>query len=222
MKTVVLFRVLAVTLAFFAMGGIASAVTINVSTGIGLTTAGQPDPYWTVGGGTLSSVAPAQLLTPNAPNWFGIGVYTGWATAWVANDSNSQWIGVTAANVSNGSFYTYFRTFNLTGINLSTVSLSGSWAIDDAGYLFLNGYFVASFPDGNWRPLATFSVPVGSSEFEQGSNTLTMFMSFTDDYLEGARLYGQVTGAAVPVPASMLLFGPGLLGLIGIRRRLKK
>ena len=212
MRPTVLMRVLGPMLAVFAAAGSAHAVTIDLSTGLGLTTAGQPDTNWVVGGGTLTGVAPAQLLTPSAPNWFG---------DWVPNDANSQWIGVTAANVSNGYNYSYQRTFSLTPLSLSTVSLSGSWTIDDGGVLLLNGFLISSLGSGNWGSLTAFSVPSGSSFFNSGLNTLTVLMTYSDNYLEGARLQGQITGSAVPLPAAVWLFVPGLLAVIAIRRRLR-
>jgi hypothetical protein len=48
-------------------------------------------------------------------------------------------------------------------------------------------------------------------------------MTSTDNYLEGARLEGEVSGtlktSVVPVPGAVWLFGSGLISLIGLRRK---
>jgi uncharacterized delta-60 repeat protein len=147
-------------------------------TGFGLTNAGDPDPNWTVNG------KPAQLLTPSAANWYG---------GWLANGPNSNWIGVTASNPSNGPApYTFQVQFNLSSFNFSTVSLSGQWSVDDAGALKVNGHQIASLSGGNWGRLNPFALAAGSGYLNQGLNTLEITMTQTDNYLEGVRLEGVI------------------------------
>ena len=132
-------------------------------TGFGLTNAGDPDPNWTVNGN------PAQLLAPGAANWYG---------NWLANGPNSNWIGITASNASNGPApYTFQTQFDLSSFDLSTVSLSGQWSIDDAGTLTVNGHQIATLGSGNWGSLHPFALAAGSGYLNQGLNTLEITMT---------------------------------------------
>ena len=100
----------------------------NLSTGLNgsgnvITTSGVSDANWTVnqsGGGT----AAAQTVFPGSPDW---GPPGGGETGWVANDNNSDWIARDASTPyqSQGiATYSFYRTFDLTGYDLSTVIIS--------------------------------------------------------------------------------------------------
>jgi hypothetical protein len=99
------------------------------------------------------------------------------------------------------------------------VSLSGSWAIDDEGTLYLNGNLLGSLGDGCWESLTAFSAP--SSDFVAGENTLSIVGGATDNWVEGVRLEGDVTGVPLPDAVSTFgLLGVVLAGLAGLRRKL--
>jgi hypothetical protein len=114
--------------------------------------------------------------------------------SWLASGSTSAWIapqgdesddgdtnGAHASLCSGGALsvclaseYTYTTTFDLTGYDLSTVSISGQWATDNAGLgIYLNGTRVSTFatPDASfdWHP---FSFASGTVSFASGVNTL--------------------------------------------------
>ncbi|MGD9506410.1 MAG: PEP-CTERM sorting domain-containing protein [Syntrophobacteraceae bacterium] len=218
MKKLVGVMVIVLCVAMGASVAFATTSTIDISTGVGLTTAGEEDANWTVGGGFYSdwsertTVAAAQLLTSSAANWY---------SSWEANSSSSAWIGVTADNTGNGYLYSYQISFDLSDYDLSTVSISGKWAVDDAGVLMVNGRAIA-YLDSAYS-LQSFSLAVGSAYLNEGINTITILMTSTDNYLEGARLEGEVSGtlktSVVPVPGAVWLFGSGLISLIGLRRK---
>ncbi len=205
----------------------AQAITINLATGLDasntlITTGAQSDAHWTVDNPQGSSTTtPAQTVYPGNPNWFG---------GWLANGPNSTWIARDANTPANG-LGTYTRAFDLTGGDLSTVSITGSWAVDDTGILALNGQQIASLSAGAWGSLTPFSLAAGSSTaalLNQGQNQLTIrIIDPTDNFLEGVRLQGTLTGSnaptSVPEPTSTLsLLALGTLGAAStLKRKLK-
>ncbi len=101
--------------------------------------------------------------------------------------------------------YSFYRTFDLTGYNLAAVTLSGAWAIDDAGTLNLNGHQIASLGGGNTGALNSFSIAAGSPFLNPGLNTLSITITSDDQSLEGVRFEGSVS--TVPIPATSLFSG---------------
>jgi hypothetical protein len=203
----------ALLLAVFAP--LARADVINVSTGLDasnniITTGAVNDAHWTVTTNpTFSPTGIPQTVFPNnADSGF---------PSWVANDSKSDWIARNADHSNNGPApYTFTRTFDLAGLNPSTATLTGMWAIDDAGTLALNGHTLSTLAPGAWVALTAFSAP--SADFVQGLNTLTMTITSDDQFLEAARLQGSVTVAAVPEPSPILLGGVGALAFGALAR----
>jgi hypothetical protein len=185
------------------------AQVINVSTGI--------NPGWsydTTEWGVNGGTGVASIVTSSDADWYG---------GWVPNDANSSWI---AANPNNTAYNngTYSLSFSLSSSALSSVSLSGSWTIDDQGTLYLNGNLLGTLGNGNWGSLTPFSAP--SSDFVAGTNTLSIIGGPTDNYLEGVRLEGEVNGSpsapdssSFAVDAASLLLPLGLQGLRLLRNR---
>jgi len=172
-----------------------------------ITSGGLADVNWTVTNENTGALQAAETVYSNNADCYG---------GWAANGPNSDWIARNANVTNNGPApYTFYRTFDLTGYNLSTVSISGAWTVDDAGTLSLNGITLATLGDGNWGSLASFSVPTGSSDFVQGLNTLAITITYDDEYLEGVRLQGTLVGtSAVPEPSTLIM--SGTMTLIGL------
>ena len=94
--------------------------------------------------------------------------------AWISATGASSWIGPASDNALNGpgGQYVYRTTFDLTGIDPGSVSISGMWAADDFGAeILINGTSEGSATwnsPGYWS-FETFTVTSG---FVDGINTL--------------------------------------------------
>jgi hypothetical protein len=194
----------------------ADPITINLATGLDasnnlITTGGAPDAHWTVRGN------PAQVVVPGSGD-------SGFPD-WIANGPNSAWIARNANDAFGNGLDTYTRTFDLTGFNPATASITGFWTLDDGGTLSLNGHLIGTLDASTtpWFSFHAFSVPAGSPFFNPGVNTLQISITQTDTFLEGVRLQGTLTAeaAAIPEPTSVVLFGLALVGgaLCAWRRR---
>jgi hypothetical protein len=73
----------------------------------------------------------------------------------------------------------------------------------------LNGNLLDSLGNGNWGSLFAFSAP--SSDFVAGVNTLSIVGGPTDNYLEGVRLQGDITGAVTAVPEPTTIISGAML-----------
>jgi hypothetical protein len=92
------------------------------------------------------------------------------AGPWLANSATSKWIGPRFfTDVSAAGDYTYATSFDLTGFDLNSVTISGQWASDNVGAdILING--VAT---GNTSPVFTeFSNFTITSGFVAGLNSL--------------------------------------------------
>ncbi len=207
---------------FFLMGSIlllagnSFALTINFATGQdssgNIQTSGNSlDANWTASNGGPS--VPTYVTTSSNPDWYG-----NWADI---VSSKSSWIAPFPNNAFGNGDYFYTYTFNLSGYNLATAVFTGmQFTQDDSGIVRLNGNALASESTGGGAYSFTpFSVPAGY--LVSGVNTLTVTQNGTDDYLEAMRFEGTLSVNSVPVPATLLLFAPGLAGLAAIRRRFK-
>jgi hypothetical protein len=97
------------------------------------------------------------------------------AAYWFANSATSKWI-APAANENfpgagtphPGGNYTYRLSFDLTGFDFSTASITGKWGVDNSGAIRLNGVSTG-IGSPSYNPLIPFTI---SSGFHAGINDL--------------------------------------------------
>lgn len=127
---------------------------------------------------------------------------------------------------------TFTFSFDLTGYDLLTASLSGLWGVDNVGSVSLNGILISSLQAermSNFTSLTAFS-NLTPWFLLQGANNL-VFNVTNRGSIGAFRAAGEVSAdllqpppappAEVPAPASLVLVGLGLAGL-GFRKRPKK
>lgn len=156
------------------------------------------------------TLAPAVVDRNNGP-------CTGLDTWYVS--ANSCWIWFDKAASSRDVTYIFRLSFDLTGLDHTTATMSGYAAADDFFSIFLNGAQIAQFDGpGLFSNLHSFNTPVG---FIAGLNHLDFAVAGTG-YADGL-LVERLTGQAavlVPEPAVAILLALPLLILgAGARRR---
>ncbi len=146
---------------------------------------------------------------------------------WLPDDAHSAWIGFKdSGDTRPYATHDIETTFNLSGYDYTTATLTGSWVGDQDGSLYLNGHLIDSVADGNWNytggnnPTA-FDI---TSDFVSGINTLDFQVTFPDGF-DGLRVE-PMTLTATPnrsVPdggEAALLLSMGLLGMGWLRRKI--
>jgi len=146
------------------------------------------DPHYTLIAVPIGSTTDIRVLT-SAGGYPVVG-------AWIGDNLLSAWIGPNNDSDATGPDieYIYRTTFNLSGFNLPTASLTGQWAADNEGSnILLNG-----LPTGNagagfnfWSP---FTISTG---FKAGENTLD-FIVHNGGGPTGLRV--EFTGAVLFLP----------------------
>jgi hypothetical protein len=213
---------LAASLLLLGATGSAQADPITSLFNTGVNASGTPlpdntigDPHYTltiVPGGSTTT-----LRVRTSASGFPIPPYNG-------DDSLSAWIGPNNDSALDGPVgaYTYHTTFNLTGFNPATASISGVWSTDNEGLdILINGVST-----GNSIPSATsytsfHSFSIGSG-FLAGINTLD-FVVNNDGGPTALRV--EMTGTAtplataVPEPHSLILLSLGAGGIWAYCRR---
>jgi PEP-CTERM motif len=155
--------------------------------------------------------------------------------AWLADNSTSAWIAPLIPNAGrfggvNGATYDYRTTFDLTGFNPATASISGQWSTDDTGLnILINGGSTGQTTPGS--SFGSFTDFIITSGFIPGINTLDFLVSNLDadccSYPTGFNPTGlrvELTGTAdlaTPLPATwtMMLAGLAVFGFAACRRK---
>lgn len=204
------------------------------STSGGLAAQSAADPHWTVCSTTPTSSAPTAPCG-TAPVAAMVVTKSSQPGVWATNPA-SQWIGPKALeSVGSGGndpagYYEYQTSFDLTGLDPGSASLSGSFAVDNCVVqVFINGTATGIANTGvctssaNLTGFLTFNIGSG---FISGVNTLTFVMqNGTGGAGNPSGLNVLVSGnanpLAVPEPAAFGLLGLAFFGLGGLwlRRR---
>ena len=144
---------------------------------------------------------------------------------YVPNDSDSAWIWQDSDGSPNGIHRTFRTTFDLSGFDPSTASISGSWTADNYGRdILINGISTGQITSrGNeaFKVLTDFSIDSG---FVSGLNTLDFVVDdaggvagFRVDNISGTAEESDPKSVPEPTSVVALLTVGGLAA--GLKRR---
>lgn len=206
---------------------LASAQTINISTGVDA--AGTPlaygsvDPFWTIS--TQGNPFTAALVMYPAGMCCNMSTVDETRARWIT-DVTSPTSATTGWGV--GPTAILRRQFDLTGYDLASVAINGEWRFADYfgdlnhGF-FLNGarLFGVTGSISNWDTDHAFSVNAG---FVAGVNTLEVRGYSINSTWDGLYVDAAVSGrllptTPVPEPSSIALVATGALALAAVARR---
>jgi PEP-CTERM motif len=156
-------------------------------------------------------------------------------TVWHAALGNSSYVSFNAATGPTSSFvapngdYIYNTTFDLASAGPGSTGTLSVLA-DDTVSVFLNNVLVqqSAGPMGPGNSYARCSdvapncitpLTFSFTGLVAGQNELTFDVKQVNLANEGLDFSGSVSNSSIPEPLSLVLFGTGLLGLVGVSRR---
>lgn len=202
---------------------------------------------------SLASAAPFTVYGSESPDKYLVfsEEYNAWATPvkvkspavpwtksgnWITFNNPDQAWPMGAGSGSLPGLYWYITAFDLAGFDPSTAMITGSWASDNSGALYINNFVISNgtvqlnddishFVGNNngFGALAPFEITSG---FLPGFNLLT-FLVQNDPYGDepGTNPTGLLVNIdkaeanPVPEPGTMVLLGTGLLGFVLFNKR---
>jgi hypothetical protein len=164
----------------------------------------------------LASSADANFPGPDA-----LVITNAWpiqAGTWAINGPNSRWIGASAAQQQNVDAaqgnapgnYTYQTTFDLTGYDLSKLSLVGAWAVDNSGADILVNGVSSGITTPSYLVLTPFTITSG---LIAGVNTLDFLV--VNDPTPANPTANNPAGMRVDLAAYLYLLDPVTLHITG-------
>ena len=141
-------------------------------------------------------------------------------TGYIANNSSSLWIWQQADGLAGNNTRTFRTTFDLTGFDPNTASITGQWAADDyLDAININGVSIGAIPSNppstNYSSFTSFTI---NSGFIAGLNTLDFVVR--DVAGTAAFRVNSLSGTAQPVPEPSTILGIGaILGTLPVLKK---
>jgi hypothetical protein len=141
---------------------------------------------------------------------------------WIGDSRDSAWITPATDTTGPDGDYLYDLVFDMTGLDISTASIFGQWAVDNFGIeILLNGVPTGNSNNNGFAGYTDFSISAEEGDvFLPGRNTLQFVVNNgAPPGPTGLRVeFLTATAAAVPEPSVSFLGLTGL-GLLLRRRR---
>lgn len=206
----------------------AASASLVLNTGVAadgsVLSAGSIDPLWTISTDGVQFSAARVAYPGSYPDMAGGQTCCGMETvagvaAWITTPSVVATSPTTGWGVNNMVYAR--RSFDLSGYDLSTVTLNGRLRVADSSHgIYINGSLVpgTGYAGYTFTTDHFFSLAAGSGLFQSGANLIEMRGDSVNDVWDAFWLDAQVIGRAssVPEPTTLVLLLAGL-ALCGVR-----